>query len=143
MYAKIQGDAAPRFPYSIADLKKDYPQTSFPSQLTDGMLAQYDVMPVITSPVPAFDSATHSVLSSVAFVDGQWRQEWKVSKLSVERASANVRARRNGRLADSDWTQLSDAPVSAAPWASYRQALRDISDQPGFPWEIEWPEEPA
>lgn len=53
-----------------------------------------------------------------------------------------VRADRNKRLADCDWTQLSDSPVDKTVWEVYRQALRDITAQQGFPWEITWPEEP-
>jgi hypothetical protein len=57
----------------------------------------------------------------------------------AEQAKA-VRADRNKRLADSDWTQVADAPVDKAAWATYRQALRDITNQNGFPWNIQWPE---
>lgn len=51
-----------------------------------------------------------------------------------------IRDDRNKRLADCDWTQLSDAPVDKAAWAAYRQNLRDISQQTGFPWEVTWPQ---
>jgi hypothetical protein len=54
-----------------------------------------------------------------------------------------VVAQRNALLANSDWTQLADVPLSAekkAQWATYRQALRDITDQSGFPDQINWPE---
>lgn len=37
-----------------------------------------------------------------------------------------MRAARNGLLADSDWTQLPDAPCDAQAWSDYRQALRDF-----------------
>ena len=53
-----------------------------------------------------------------------------------------VRERRDLLLARSDWTQLPDAPVDAAAWAAYRQALRNITDQEGFPHDIAWPEAP-
>jgi len=49
-----------------------------------------------------------------------------------------VRAERNSKLAQCDWTQLPDAPVDAATWAVYRQALRDITTQDD-PFNIEWP----
>ena len=55
---------------------------------------------------------------------------------------AEVRAERNAKLTASDWTQVADAPVNKAAWATYRQALRDISGQPGFPWSVEWPSMP-
>lgn len=55
---------------------------------------------------------------------------------------AMVRADRNAFLAACDWTQLPDAPVDATAWAAYRQALRDITDQPD-PFNIVWPEPPG
>lgn len=56
--------------------------------------------------------------------------------------AAAVRAERNAKLSASDWTQVADAPVDKAAWATYRQALRDISGQAGFPWTITWPTQP-
>lgn len=53
-----------------------------------------------------------------------------------------VRARRNQLLTASDWTQVADAPVDQASWATYRQALRDIPQQAGFPTDITWPTKP-
>lgn len=55
---------------------------------------------------------------------------------------AVIRTERNALLAASDWTQLPDAPVDAAAWAKYRQALRDVTQQPD-PFNIVWPAEPA
>jgi hypothetical protein len=53
-----------------------------------------------------------------------------------------VRAERDAKLKDSDWTQLSDAPVDKDAWAVYRQALRDVPQQEGFPENVTWPEQP-
>lgn len=57
--------------------------------------------------------------------------------------SGMVRHDRNLRLASSDWTQLTDAPVDRAAWAAYRQALRDLPQQTGFPENVQWPIEPT
>jgi hypothetical protein len=57
--------------------------------------------------------------------------------------SEQARAKRNGLLAQSDWSQLPDAPVDQAAWATYRQALRDITEQEGFPEIINWPTAPS
>ena len=57
--------------------------------------------------------------------------------------SANARKRRNKLLSASDWTQVADAPVDKAAWATYRQALRDISAQEGFPATVVWPNQPV
>jgi hypothetical protein len=52
-----------------------------------------------------------------------------------------VRRRRNGLLLECDWTQLADSPADKATWASYRQALRDITEQQD-PFDIAWPTPP-
>jgi hypothetical protein len=57
-------------------------------------------------------------------------------------ADAEARADRRRRLQDSDWTQVADAPVDHAAWATYRQALRDVTAQPGYPHKINWPVPP-
>ena len=59
----------------------------------------------------------------------------------AEQASA-VRQSRSDRLADCDWTQVADSPVDKTVWATYRQALRDITTQSGFPWTVTWPDAP-
>lgn len=53
-----------------------------------------------------------------------------------------VRQERNALLAASDWTQVADAPVDQAAWATYRQELRDITSQATFPSEVTWPVAP-
>jgi len=57
--------------------------------------------------------------------------------------ASQVRRERNSLLSSSDWTQVSDAPVDQEAWALYRQALRDITEQEGFPHEVTWPNEPV
>lgn len=53
-----------------------------------------------------------------------------------------VRWQRDRLLAESDWTQVADAPVDAEAWAAYRQALRDIPQTHDDPNSIVWPEAP-
>ena len=66
--------------------------------------------------------------------------EYKAMK-DAEQAKA-VRNDRNTKLAECDWTQLADSTADKAAWATYRQALRDITTQAGFPWTIDWPVAP-
>ena len=54
----------------------------------------------------------------------------------------SVRQQRTDKLKDSDWTQLADSTADKAAWATYRQALRDITAQAGFPWGVQWPTQP-
>ena len=61
-----------------------------------------------------------------------------------EEAAYDVLSRRAQELTDTDWTQLPDVPQATKDlWAPYRQALRDITDQPGYPHSIDWPTPPA
>lgn len=60
----------------------------------------------------------------------------------IELAAKAVRAKRNYLLTASDWTQVADAPVDKSAWAAYRQQMRDIPAQNGFPLNVVWPEKP-
>ena len=67
----------------------------------------------------------------------------KIGQDKLQSALATeARSKRNTLLAESDWTQVADAPVDQAAWATYRQALRDITAQDGFPEAIDWPAVP-
>lgn len=62
---------------------------------------------------------------------------------TVEEQSAIVREQRDRLLAETDWTQAADIPQATKDkWAPFRQALRDVPDQAGFPFEIVWPVKP-
>jgi hypothetical protein len=63
-----------------------------------------------------------------------------------EQAAAAARSIRNRMLAATDWTQVRDCPINATSsfaFAEYRQALRDVPQQAGFPLDIQWPVPPA
>jgi len=69
-------------------------------------------------------------------------QEAAYKAMKDAEQAKSVRTQRGEKLKDSDWTQVADAPVDQAAWAAYRQALRDVTIQPGFPWTIDWPTQP-
>lgn len=62
---------------------------------------------------------------------------------ATEQLVASVRYTRNRLLYESDWTQVLDAPVDRQAWAAYRQSLRDITLQSGFPFDVTWPTPPT
>ena len=70
------------------------------------------------------------------------KPDYNPDQRAREQEASEVRAQRDALLAETDWTQVSDAPVNAQAWADYRQALRDVPEQPGFPGDIEWPAKP-
>lgn len=58
--------------------------------------------------------------------------------------AAEARLLRDSLLIQTDWTQMSDVPqVTKDKWAPYRQALRDVPQQAGFPDNIQWPNKPV
>lgn len=67
------------------------------------------------------------------------RAEWAAN--ADARAAAEVRQKRDAKLAATDWRASVDLTLSTE-WASYRQALRDVPSQAGFPNTITWPSEP-
>jgi hypothetical protein len=63
---------------------------------------------------------------------------------SYEVMAEQVRDMRNQLLLQSDWTQLPDVPIETkSAWEIYRQQLRDITNQSGFPYEVQFPEMPT
>jgi len=84
----------------------------------------------------AFDADGNAVVIDEALVES------KIPELIAERQAAKARSQRDALLSQSDWTQLPDAPVDQQAWAKYRQALRDVPQQAGFPTEITWPQKP-
>jgi len=58
------------------------------------------------------------------------------------RAATSAREERDKLLSETDWMGNSDVTMSSA-WTTYRQALRDIPAQAGFPTDVTWPVEPS
>lgn len=152
MYALIQDGNVKQYPYSLGQLKQSNPNVSFPDSPSDALLSTFGMQRVFFSTPPEL---THTqVLEECLPVfkteDQRWTQVWSVRDMTPEEIArrdedqaASVRMIRSGLLLKSDWTQGKDIPDSVSSgWATYRQALRDISKQAGFPWAIEWPSQP-
>lgn len=138
-------------PYSIDRLRRDTKNVSFPKIVPDTILADYGVFKVTTADRPTIDGATQvaTVNAEATQVAGKWIYEWTVRDKTADELAqqdaalaAEVRSTRDKLLIASDWTQVADAPVDQAVWATYRQALRDIPQQAGFPSNVTWPQEP-
>jgi hypothetical protein len=79
------------------------------------------------------------------FTDGETtaaEQEAAYKAMKDAEQAKSVRASRTQLLKDCDWTQIADSTADKTAWATYRQALRDITGQAGFPWTITWPKDP-
>jgi hypothetical protein len=112
------------------------------AQATGGTVYQYSQ----ASGVEQVDGKwyTKYILGPV-FTDGETtaaEQEVAYKAIKDAEQAKSVRASRDEKLKDCDWTQVADAPVDKAVWANYRQALRDVTTQTGFPWTITWPDAP-
>jgi hypothetical protein len=149
MHALIENGAVAQYPYGLGQLKAAYPLTSFPAQANDEMLAAYGVERVFFSTPPEVTDTQVLEEGTPVFADDRWTQTFTVRDMTAEEVAsrndaqaAAVRSERNEKLSASDWTQLPDAPVDHAAWAAYRQDLRDVTAQAGFPWTINWPTQP-
>ena len=109
----------------------------------------------------------YSQASGVEQIDGKWYTKYILGPVFTDRAASegqpaqtaaeqetaykamkdaeqatSVRNQRTQLLKDCDWTQIADSTADKTAWATYRQALRDITTQAGFPWTIIWPTQP-
>lgn len=136
--------------------------TSMPQQLSESLINDFGGDVVFEGPqATGGDQYQYSQAAGVEQINGKWytkyvlgpiftdndeatavEQEAAYKAMKDEEQAKSVRAERNQKLAASDWTQVIDAPVDQAAWAAYRQALRDISAQAGFPQQVVWPQEP-
>ena len=154
--------------YTIGQLRKDNPNTSFPKKVSNETLAAYDIYPVLQAAMPTADEL--EVVRQDGFkqdANGNWTQNYVVEDMfkdytteegvvvtkaeqeatyqaeKVAQAEATVRTRRDSLLADTDWMALTDVTMSAE-MTTYRQALRDITTHANFPnlEEADWPVKP-
>jgi hypothetical protein len=142
MFAKISNGAVERFPYTLSDLRRENPNVSFPATVPDAELATYGVERVTATTAPASNARTHTLERSCSLVDGVWTEVWTETQRDLAVAEKNIREQRNELLSQTDWTQLSDSSV-ASTWTTYRQELRDVPAQEGFPYSVTWPTEPS
>lgn len=133
--------------YTLGQFRRDNPNVSFPKLIPDELLADYDVYPYTTSDRPAYDRYTQLCVEGVFEQDagGAWSLPWVVESYTQEEAERSVRSRRDDLLQDTDWvvTKAFEADISVpTEWFTYRQALRDVPAQVGFPYNVTWPTKP-
>jgi hypothetical protein len=132
----------------VADYRNMFAGTSFPSSgISDEFLVENNCLGVTV--FKPHDSKTEKLVAVAPYIEDNQVFTIAVEPLTAEEIAsktasqaAQVRKQRDDLLAVCDWTQLSDAPVDKQAWATYRQALRDISNQTGFPWEVVFPKDP-
>lgn len=116
---------------------------------TPEVLASLGASVVLEGPQASPTRYQTAFRDGVEEINGQWYTKYSVADMDDEAKAAkdaeqakSVREERNKKLSECDWTQVADAPVDKAVWATYRQELRDLTKQTGFPWEVTWPTQP-
>jgi len=152
MYVKITNGTVDTYPYSVGQLRRDNPQTSFPKQVPDEMLAEYGIYPVTIETAPSFDKRTQKTEQEATptLVNGSWTIGWTTTDKTAEEiqkyddgVAASNRGKRNNLLAETDYLALTDVTLTA-DMTTYRQALRDITTHANWPHleEADWPTKP-
>jgi hypothetical protein len=152
MHVKITNGNVDTYPYSVGQLRRDNPNTSFPKQVPDAILAGYGVYPVTFAAQPDIDERTQKTEQETqpTLIGDNWTIGWTTSSKTAEEiqeyddgvASLN-RAERDAKLAETDWWASTDLTMSAEQ-TTYRQALRDITTHANWPNlnEADWPTKP-
>lgn len=148
-YARIQDGSVAEYPVFEGDIKLRYPNVSFSIPFEPPA----EFVPVQVVPYPEVDYTKQVTAATPSLIGDTWFQDWIISDASPEIIAErtdikakSVRGERNSRLSASDWTQFTDSPLTEdkkIAWAIYRQELRDITKQAGFPWNVVWPDQPA
>jgi len=153
MHVKITNGNVDTYPYNVGQLRRDNPNTSFPKKIPAEMLESYGIYTVVYTDTPNINDRTQKAeqASTPSLIDGAWTIVWTTSSKTAEETQAwddgvalSNRGKRDSLLIQSDWTQVADAPVDAAAWATYRQALRDITAHANWPnlEDADWPTKP-
>lgn len=125
-----------------------FPNTSLPL-LTEAVLNELGADVVLEGAQAQPTRYQIAFRDGVEQIGGKWFTKYSVSDLDADgialkdaEQAKSVRAERNRLIAECDWTQVEDSPVDKAAWATYRQALRDLTLQAGFPFDITYPTKP-
>lgn len=146
-----------------SEFRAMFSNTGFPVQLTESIINDFGGDVVFEGPqattTPPYE---FSYRNGVEQIDGKWYTKYSVGPVFTDNEQGtaaeqeasykaqkdaeqakSLRQQRNTKLSECDWTQLGDSPVDKAVWATYRQELRDLTKQSGFPWNITWPTAPG
>ena len=135
--------------------------TSFPAILSEDILSDFGAVAILEGPHATPTSPyEYSFRDGIQEINGKYFTKYSLGPIFVDnenqtaseqeleykaridkQQATSIRNTRNQLLKESDWTQISDATVNKEIWLTYRQALRDITTQEGFPLEVIWPEE--
>ena len=156
LLVKTSNGQVEQFPYTLGDLRRDNPQTSFPKKIGDAILASYGIYHVMPETQPEHDPLVQSLVRDAephnnetavneetgeTYNTGRWVIGYTAANKPQDEAEQAIRNKRDQLLKETDWMALSDVTMSTE-MQSYRQALRDITGQAGFPYSVTWPTKP-
>jgi hypothetical protein len=147
MYLRIINNVI-NYPYSLQKLREDNIRVSFPSEISENLMNEWDIHEVRATPKPS-DYTKNISEETPILVDGIYYQNWIQTDATQSEIDLRisdkwdvVRDQRNTLLQECDWTQLADIPQETKDlWSTYRQQLRDITTQSN-PYSITWPVKP-
>ena len=150
------------------EVRRMHSNTSLPRVWDANVCSALGIDPVLAAPKPEVTGYTQAIRNGATQdANGNWVQAWSVvdmfqdytdmegvthTKADQEvayqadldaKAAASARTTRDAKLSESDWMVIKSAETGialATEWATYRQALRDITAQEGFPHNVIWPE---
>ena len=132
LYLKAIDNVVEQYPYSLGQLRKDNPNTSFPKQPSLAGLAEFDMYPVTEVTPTLADGEKLVKVWTPTLVSGEWiLPHQAVAKTAEDLATesevawANLREQRDKLLAETDWTASTDVTMSAE-MTEYRKLLRDL-----------------
>ena len=151
MYLRVSGSQI-IYPFSVQRLKSENKNVSFPSVITDEVLATFDVYPVKLVNGNYDSDYTKDVVEVTPTLSGsvyvQTYETTDANELTrdtrIEIKWDEIRETRNTLLSECDWTQFQDSPITGSKlteWQTYRQSLRDVTNQEN-PYNITWPTKP-
>jgi len=152
MYVKVTNGAVDQYPYTVGDLRRDNPNTSFPRQISSETLASYGLYAVTILDRPSYTERTQNLTQKTTpTLNGDnWELGWTVSDKTSDETqdyddlvAQENRAARDNLISVTDFYALSDVTMSAE-MTTYRQALRDITSHANWPHlnDDDWPTKP-
>jgi hypothetical protein len=88
MYALIENNVITKYPYSISELKLDNPDTSFPSELSNELLSEWNIYPITISSQPSITYKQNIVEGTPNLINGVWKQVWTVQDKHLNEVNA-------------------------------------------------------
>jgi hypothetical protein len=149
MYALVNEEVVIEYP--IHDLRSRFPNISFPSNAESHHFPP-GVVKVEPSAIPVVNRNQYVREGAPIKTGSTWLQVWEIHNKEPDQIAAetamkvrDVRNERDGFLRQTDWvvTRFIETGVAIPTLhTAYRAALRDIPTQPGFPWDVQWPDKP-